>query len=455
VTDFSLLSISDPELNPFDRQERMSWWDAKKVSSSTLLVAGAGATGNETLKNLALLGVRRILVADFDKIALSNLSRTVLFARNDLGRSKARIAAKRTRQMCLAEDPQIDCFDGDIVWDLGTGVYMEMDLVFGCLDNAEARLAINRQCWLANTPWIDSGILELGAHVATYIPLEGPCYQCGIRRETLASARTRYSCDDFKKSLLAEGKLPTVQVTSALAAALQVQEGMKLLCGRTAKGGRYFHYDGNTNTLDTYDTQATPNCIACTTYPGVHALGASAEMTVREFLTYVSDAKLSGRGATLDLRGDRTFVYSIRCPGCGRARRLLKPSFKLFDTDAYCPRCRRRIPEHTGPPNDVPAEKTLLPALSLQASEDPVLNLRLRDLGIPWYHVVSVQDAGGEYRYYLLGADRSRVFPSITMQSRIGRSQEKETTVTRRQLIEVSRLRRDQKGEESQWPRSR
>ena len=57
------------------------------------LVVGAGALGNEVLKNLALLGVGTVYVVDFDEIEESNLTRSVLFRAEDCGRPKAEVAA--------------------------------------------------------------------------------------------------------------------------------------------------------------------------------------------------------------------------------------------------------------------------------------------------------------------------------------------------------------------------
>ena len=67
-------------------------------------MAGAGALGNEVVKNLALLGIGSMLVADFDTIEVSNLSRSVLFREADLGRRKAEVVAQRlaTFASCLA-----------------------------------------------------------------------------------------------------------------------------------------------------------------------------------------------------------------------------------------------------------------------------------------------------------------------------------------------------------------
>jgi molybdopterin/thiamine biosynthesis adenylyltransferase len=62
----------------FSRFRLIPWWDQTKLQSARVLVIGAGALGNEILKNLMLLGFERIVVVDLDKIEESNLSRTIL-----------------------------------------------------------------------------------------------------------------------------------------------------------------------------------------------------------------------------------------------------------------------------------------------------------------------------------------------------------------------------------------
>lgn len=62
-----------------DRQERIPHFEQASIRNAKVMVVGAGASGNEVLKNLALIGFGYIFVADFDDISTSNLSRTVLF----------------------------------------------------------------------------------------------------------------------------------------------------------------------------------------------------------------------------------------------------------------------------------------------------------------------------------------------------------------------------------------
>ncbi len=83
----------------FARLELIGWWDQKRLARAKVLLIGAGALGNEILKNLALLGVGNVLLADRDTVENSNLSRSVLFRGEDCGQPKAEVAARRAKDI--------------------------------------------------------------------------------------------------------------------------------------------------------------------------------------------------------------------------------------------------------------------------------------------------------------------------------------------------------------------
>lgn len=412
MTKFIINAIEDPDTNPFDRQQLISWWRQDEIRSARVMVVGAGAIGNETLKNLALLGFKNVFIVDFDTIATSNLSRTVLFRREDKGRIKAETAAIRTRELSLTNDVRIDWFHGDVVWELGTGVFRHMDVVLGCLDNAETRFFINRQCWLAQTPWIDAGVFELSGAVSVYVPGASCCYQCAATTERIVAARQRYSCDDYKREVVASGRIATVQVSSAIASALQVQEAVKLISGQEAAVGKKIYFQGLTNDFAVLNYSINPDCLAHAFYPDVTVLPLSSRSTLREFLTVVSEEKHSGPGAVLDFRGDRTFLRFAPCHKCGGEVELYKPQFRISQSEVICSDCKTG--KHSREQSQPVTLKTPSDTFSMAETEGRLLEMTLSDLGVPLLHIVSVAARNGDYKYYELGADRQVLFPNMT-----------------------------------------
>src|SRR5665213_3988029 len=162
----------------FDRFRLISWWDQARLSRAKVLVVGAGALGNEIVKNLALLGVGNVFIADLDRIENSNLSRSILYRESDNGQYKARAAARAAADVYPRINAQ--AFVGNVVYDLGLGVFRWADVVIGGLDNREARLAINRNCWKVNRPWIDGAIEQIQGTARVFAP-DGPVSYTHLR----------------------------------------------------------------------------------------------------------------------------------------------------------------------------------------------------------------------------------------------------------------------------------
>ena len=85
------------------RQQALEGLAAERLAGLHVVVVGAGAIGNEVVKNLALMGVGRIDVCDFDRVELHNLTRSIFLREADVGRSKAAAVAERAAEV----DPNV------------------------------------------------------------------------------------------------------------------------------------------------------------------------------------------------------------------------------------------------------------------------------------------------------------------------------------------------------------
>ena len=248
------IQISSDALNAetddrFHRFKLISWWDQTKLKNAKVLVVGAGALGNEIIKNLALLGIGNVLIADLDTIENSNLSRSVLYRKEDNGKPKSTVAAAAASG--IYPDQKTRAFVGNVVYDLGLGVYHWADVVIGGLDNREARLSINRNCWKCNTPWVDGAIQQIDGVARVFVPETHPlgkpeaaCYECTMSPTDWKLLQQRRSCNLLSKSEMVAGKTPTTPTISSVIAGVQCQEAVKILHGMHTFAGQGWVFNG-------------------------------------------------------------------------------------------------------------------------------------------------------------------------------------------------------------------
>lgn len=298
----------------FDRFRLISWWDQQRLAAAKVLVIGAGALGNEIIKNLALLGVGNVAIADMDRIENSNLSRSVLYRPEDAGQLKAAVAARAAA--AIYPDIRATAINVNVVYDLGLGVYRWADVVLGGLDNREARLAINRACYKVNRPWIDGAIEVIQGAAKVFVP-PGACYECTMSETDWKLLRMRRSCNLLNRSEMQLGKTPTTPTISSIIAGIQCQEALKLLHGMDAMAGRGLVFAGETADCYGVEYQRKPDCMSHDPLDDIIPLEARADsITLGDLLARARE--LAGEDAQLELA--REVLWKFVCPSCGRDR---------------------------------------------------------------------------------------------------------------------------------------
>jgi len=368
----------------YSRLRLIAWWRQERLRAARLLVVGAGALGNEVMKNLALLGLGTTYLIDLDVVEPSNLSRSVLFRGEDGGQPKAEVAARRARDL----NPEITVIPlhGDVITDVGLGIFAEVDLVIGCLDNREARLWVNRQCWKTGTPWIDAGIQEIQGVVKVFVPPDSSCYECTMTERDYQLLNQRYGCPLLTRDEIMAGKVPTAPTIASMMAALQVQEALKLLHGLPVAAGTALVYNGVANQFYSTRLPFRDDCLSHETYPKPVELPLGHRNTGSELFTM---ARLTLAGH-LRLVLDRELVVAVDCPRCDWRASLMRPRSKVKAAEAVCPNCRE------------PARPEFASAVD---EDSPLAALPLSRVGIPPYDIVRI-DGPSESGFFLLAADR-------------------------------------------------
>ena len=318
----------------FSRLEAIEWWDQALLARAKVLVVGAGALGNEVIKNLALLGVGHIVIADMDSVELSNLSRSVLFRETDEGRFKAECAARAAQNIFagVRATPIV----GNILADLGLGWFRWADAVIGALDNREARVFVNSSCARVGRPWVDGGIEVLHGVVRGFAPPRTACYECTMSQVDWELLNKRRSCSLLARRALAQRGTPTTPTTASVIGAIQVQEVVKLLHGRNALLGRGFVFDGAEHSSYGVNYPVDPECpwheppALVETMPQFNS-GTGLSAIWRE-----ASRRLGGLDA-IDFA--REIVERLECSACGRREDVFLPAEKIHEDQLRCPGC--------------------------------------------------------------------------------------------------------------------
>jgi adenylyltransferase/sulfurtransferase len=260
-----MINLVGIEKNRYARFELINWWNQDILKNSKILVAGCGALGNEIVKNLAMVGCGNIFVVDMDFVEKSNLTRSVLFRKEDEGKSKAETICKRAKD--INEEINISYFHGNI-FNLGLGVFKEMDLIICGLDNREARFFVNQSCWKVNRPWIDGAIEVLNGVARMFIPPDGTCYECTLNEIDYNLMNKRKSCMMLGLDDIIEGKIPTTPTVSSIIAGVEVQEAVKYLHNKemVTLNGKGFVFNGNTNETYIVEYQKNEDCTSHDTF---------------------------------------------------------------------------------------------------------------------------------------------------------------------------------------------
>lgn len=148
----------------------------EKINAARVAVVGAGGLGCPLLQYLAAAGVGHIGIFDGDTIALSNLQRQVLYRPQDVGQSKALVAATLLRE----QNPLIEvtAFPEYLQRDTILSFLEDYDIVVDGSDNFDTRYLVNDACVILGKPLVFGSIYRFEGQVSVLNHRGGPTYRC-------------------------------------------------------------------------------------------------------------------------------------------------------------------------------------------------------------------------------------------------------------------------------------
>lgn len=150
----------------------------ERIADASVLVVGAGGLGCPVALYLGAAGVGRIVLADSDRVDLTNLQRQIGHATVSIGENKADSLARSVRVI----NPEIEVIPLGVRLS-GSSLYQAagaVDLVVDGSDNFATRHAVNRACVALRKPLVSGSAIGFSGQLAVFdsARADSPCYHC-------------------------------------------------------------------------------------------------------------------------------------------------------------------------------------------------------------------------------------------------------------------------------------
>lgn len=239
--------FSEEELKRYNRQMMIEGWGEEtqaKIKRSTVFIAGAGGLGSPVSIYLAVAGVGRIRICDFDSPDWSNLNRQILHDHTRIGTNKA-LSAKLTLER-MNPAISVTAFTDKIVEENVDALVGDADIIMDCMDNFPTRFLLNECAIRKGIPLVYGSIWGIDGRLSFIRSPETPCLQC-----------------IFPESPPKE-VFPVLGATPAVIGSLQALEALKYLSGTGPNlKGQLLVWEGATTDFKKYKIRKDPDCRAC------------------------------------------------------------------------------------------------------------------------------------------------------------------------------------------------
>ncbi len=173
--------FNDEQLNRYSRQLMVDELDLdgqEALAAARVLIVGCGGLASPAALYLAGAGVGQLVLADDDRVELSNLHRQVAFRGDQVNQPKAEALRDQLQLLNADVDVRSAVVRVDDGW-LDEAV-SAATLVLDCTDNFATRQAINRACVNHGKPLVSGAAIRMDGQLAVFDlrAADSPCYAC-------------------------------------------------------------------------------------------------------------------------------------------------------------------------------------------------------------------------------------------------------------------------------------
>jgi molybdopterin/thiamine biosynthesis adenylyltransferase len=188
------MSFTDQQLERYARHivlKEIGGAGQQKLRDARVAVMGAGGIGSPVIQYLAAAGVGRLVIADDDRVDLSNLQRQTIFTTVDVGRAKVDAAAAAVQ--ALNPDVATETIGERIDAGNVARLLAAADVVVDGSDNFATRLAVADAALAARVPLVAGAVGQFEGQLGLFRGWEPdkPCYRCFVGADP---ARDEASC---------------------------------------------------------------------------------------------------------------------------------------------------------------------------------------------------------------------------------------------------------------------
>ncbi len=173
--------MNDQQLLRYSRQIMLPDVDIEgqeKLLGASVLIVGVGGLGSPVAMYLAAAGVGHLILADFDRVDLSNLQRQIVHTTPRIGQTKVESAALTLRE--LNPDINVTCIAKQLDAAALAELVAQVNVVVDCCDNFTTRFAVNAACVYHKVPLVSGAAIGMEGQVAVFDARDptSPCYNC-------------------------------------------------------------------------------------------------------------------------------------------------------------------------------------------------------------------------------------------------------------------------------------